>query len=779
MQPTRSSSLMLTTRAPQQTPSHPREDSRAVVPPGRSGRLSYAEPRDLPSFPSLGLRKDHAAASAAASLGWANQKPTEPWRPDNSTAAASATAALIANKDCKMAPAWEPERSAAGSKAALLAAGTAHRHHVRQSSTPSNWGSSAANIALKASQKSLTPPETPSLARMGSMSAAKGAMAGARPRSVSTPQTVKEAYPDQANAAANALSAATRAHRPTIRPATVEGGAVPYVTMNRQMFTSLPPVKPEAEEQKRAEVLHASAVAMAKRMYNQQQRMIDTTRLAHARSSSFSRHGEHSPPASPAEPEQLSPPMGFNNLQDAAYRMAQERLAKLQQEHQATRDLQEYYGATPASPQRGKFGTVRAKLTRRRASSDGLLTDDRTRSRQIRKQMSLFNTKLSEVDEKQRAKDREALLAAAQRNVKARLQGIDQKVFEDTGRVAPHTMSDWQSKAERAARSRVDSYRSANDDKIDIGGGKFMDREAVDQIAAKRVQPLLDEINHKAEAERERQAALRLEEEKRREDEAKKKMREKEIQEIHKKLKEQQKDEEKLRKAEIKEEQRARKEDEKASKATGKQAETTFRDQQTTAAATLKPSGIISFPKLITKSKDRDSGNAATSPAERSPASDSDNTSPTSKMRNWFKIRFSRPRAKSSNAAMESSAPQRGFIGGVALTKVRDNASTSSIDNRSASMREVAMAGRRPLSTTIAGELPYKEFGESSRTRAGRWRDRNTSVSSLSTVSTGMDKYVEARSEISGPISPPRPIQNPTSGRGSPFRESRFSENLE
>ncbi len=158
-------------------------------------------------------------------------------------------------------------------------------------------------------------------------------------------------------------------------------------------------------------------------------------------------------------------------------------------------------------------------------------------------------------------------------------------------------------------------------------------------------------------------------------------------------------------------------------------------------------------------------------------------SSPSSKVRNWFKTRFSRPRAKSSNAAMEGSAPKRGFIGGVALAKVRNhNASMSSIDNRSASMREVAMAGRRrPLSTAaLATEFPGKEFGESSAGSAARPRGRESSlVSSLSSVSTGLDKFVEARSEVSGPISPPRLLQDPASGRGSPVRESRFCENLE
>ena len=365
----------------------------------------------------------------------------------------------------------------------------------------------------------------PTLARIGSMSAAKGAMADARrQRAVSSPQPA-ESYPDQANAAANALTAATAAHRPSIR-GSVDSGATPYTNMDRQMFTSSPPVKADVEEQRRAEVLHASAVAMAKRMYNQQQKIIDSTRLAHARSSSFSKYeGSDSTGASPSE--EFTRPMSFNNLQEAAYRLAQERLAKLHEEHQATRELQEYYGATPASARRDTLGTIRGKLTRRRASSDGEMQEDVARSQHIRKQMSLFNTKLTEVDEQKRSQDREALLAAAQRNVKAQLQGMDQKLLDEKGAVPPSKAEGWHSKAHKAAQMRLNTAHgaSASSDQVDIGGGKFMDREEVDRIAAKKVQPLLDEINEKADAERERQAAQKLEEEKKKEEaETKKKL---------------------------------------------------------------------------------------------------------------------------------------------------------------------------------------------------------------------------------------------------------------
>lgn len=226
-----------------------------------------------------------------------------------------------------------------------------------------------------------------------------------------------------------------------------------------------------------------------------------------------------------------------NNLQEAAYRLAQERLAKLQEEHQKNRDMSDYYG-TPGGPSRTKFGTIRGRLTRKRSSSDGDLLEDQRRSQHIRKQMSMLNSKLSEVDEEKRAKDRQALLAAAQRNVRAQLHDMDEKVLAEKGGIKAKPMGDWERKALIAAQTRFDenntSYHSG---KIDIGGGKFMDQSEVDAIAARKVQPLLDEINERAEREQARLEEERLEEERRREEAERERLREKEVQDIHKKLK--------------------------------------------------------------------------------------------------------------------------------------------------------------------------------------------------------------------------------------------------
>ncbi|KAK1989427.1 hypothetical protein LZ30DRAFT_744442 [Colletotrichum cereale] len=714
-----------------------------------SGRLKYANPRDLPSFPSPGLPPDGAAAGAAASLGWANQKSVELWKPEKST---SASAAAMIAKDYKMAPTWEPNSSSAGAKAALLASASA-RKQATTNTTPAqsaheSWGSSAANQAFKQSRAVGQPAHSTSTSTngLGSLSAAQSAMPKTkrtRPRAKSTP-VPKESYPGESQAAANALSAATAAHGPSMKPKSPinAAGSVPYTNLPRNMFTSSPAIGPEADEKKRADVLHASAVAMAKKMYSHQQKMVDQARQAHQDSEE-----------AVSDDNQPKP---YVNLQEAAYKLAQERLSKLHEEHQRNRDYQEYYGnRKPAQPQR-RF-TMKGKL-RRRASSDGDISDDKEQSERIRREMSIFSSNLTKVDEQKRTKDREALLAAAQRNVRASLQNMDDKISAETGMARPSSHSDWESKAQIAALARYEST-NANKGKVDIGGGMFMDPADVDEIATRRVQPVLDEINEKAAIERERQELLRAEAEAKKRDEAKQKERDREIREINRKVIEQEKQEEKERRHREKQELKAKKEEEKVAKAeekrkskgpeilsgnsaiAGESSEPSPMSDDHDASVSRRANQIK--PTINTQSEVSNSDN---------PRSPSESGSPTNKMKEWLKSRFSRPRGRSSAG---ENADERGFVGGVALTRIA-NESATSLDVRSASMREVAIAGK-----------PGDGGG---RTRGSR------DVSPVSSDS-GSERFVEARDDLEGPVSPPLPIRDTGLHKSvSPTRDSRFRE---
>ncbi|KAH7166230.1 hypothetical protein EDB81DRAFT_280086 [Dactylonectria macrodidyma] len=700
--------------------------------PINSGRLKYADPRDLPSYPSAGLRPDGAAASAAASLGWANQKTIECWKPDK---ASSASAAAVLAKDYKMAPPWEPTSNSAGTKAALLALGSANTAvKTPASRSPQDgWGSSAATQAFNTSRTNSTRqvhPSTSSNSLLGqrSLAAAEKAMSSTRPRAISTPMS-RPSYPLESLAASSALSGATIAHQASLRskPSVETTGAVPVTTMTRNMFTSQPPVKPEVDERENNEKLHATAVAMARKMFNQQQMMMDQTKESYGQDSSTT---------------QSKP---YVNLQEAAYRQAQERLAKIEDEHQKSREFNDYYGSSPSV--RRRF-SLSSKL-RRRASSDGDL-DDRQQTERIRQQMSLFSNKLSEVDESKRKKDREALLAAAQRNVRAQLQVIDKRVFEETGKVNPTMLTEWDLKAHRIAYANHES-RSENKGKVDIGGGKFMSPEEVDAIASKRVQPVLDDINEKAAVERERLAALKLDEEAKKAEIEKEKARGRELKEINRKVKEQDKQEERAKKAEAKlarvEEKRRAAEEKRLSKSgSSGVGGGDVNDNESIGEHDNEDAPSRASPRAT--AIDTDTTNADN---ERRKSDDSP-MSPSSKVKGWIKQRFSR--GKSVSESDKPDDKKKGFLGGAALRDSDPNRSTASLDNRPTSMRDVALAGR-----TTEPDTHHTDLVQDSR-----------GVSPVSSEESTQDLV----------MTPPRPIgRHIVRDSHSPSRDSRFREMMD
>ena len=128
--------------------------------------------------------------------------------------------------------------------------------------------------------------------------------------------------------------------------------------------------------------------------------------------------------------------------------------------------------------------------------------------------MSSFNREVQTVDEKKRQADRQNLMAAAEKRVQARMSAMDEKVFAETGQVSPAMMEEWEAKAK--AKAAADSeQRMLTHGKVHIGGGRYMDQSEIDQIAAARLQPTLDEINETAEKKRARDEEIRLAQERR------------------------------------------------------------------------------------------------------------------------------------------------------------------------------------------------------------------------------------------------------------------------
>lgn len=502
---------------------------------GAAASLKFANPQDLPSFPSVGV-KNQSAAGAAASLGWGAKAP-EYWKPDGVSSSASKAAMLA--KDYKAPEYWKPDGvSANGAKAALLAHKDGGKVDIWQPEQ-SAWAHSAATQATKTGRNNALSPEIDygytDLGRQKSLMAATGAVSNVRKRAESVPVEKPPTYPDEKNAVANALSAATSASAAGRKAHSQVGdaGAVPYTNFSREMYTANPPMladRPEVAEKNYQDGLHASAVAMAKRMYMMQQNQIEAASKAQGMSAAAAAHGRR---RSDSDSDDEIVPMQFNNLQEAAQRLAQERLSKLHDEHAVNREFRDYYGAETSKP--ANRLSLRGR-PRRRASSDGDLDEDRARADRIRAQQSMFNKNVAQVDKQKRQTDRDALMALAQRNVTARLSGMDEKRFKETGKVTPAMMSDWEAKAQAVAQKDSEK-RLENHGKVHIGGGQFVNQSAVDLVARKNVQPVLDDINEKAEQQRVRDAEMKLEQEARKREYESKKQREQEVKEINRKLK--------------------------------------------------------------------------------------------------------------------------------------------------------------------------------------------------------------------------------------------------
>ena len=443
----------------------------------------------------------------------------ELWKPGSIPAAEKA--AFLA-KDYEADPLWQPELSTAGSKAALLASDKGAHVNIWKPRETDDGHSAAEQAVRNKAPPSIDHRAVPADASRKALMAATGAMASSRRRADSAPIAPIKS-PGAANNAQWALKAATQSQRGQRSALSNESSDTSHdmarvqniaqSNVNRQMYTSNPPVAIEVEERNRQDTIRASAVAMAQKMYAIQQRAIEEAKAdinrAESRYAATHVHNRRTSDASgiAGTPEPIVSPLYGNNLQEAAQRLAQERLAKLRNENE---EYKNYYGQR--SPTTRSRLSIHNKL-RRRASSDGAVDNmDEEQSRKIRSQMSIFQNNLAAVDEKKRQKDRDALLAAAQRNVRASMHSMDEEVLQETGKSSPAQREEWAAKAKE--KDQADSTaRMENYGKVHIGGGKYLDQADVDAVARSRIQPTLDDINEKAEAQRAREAEIKLEQE--------------------------------------------------------------------------------------------------------------------------------------------------------------------------------------------------------------------------------------------------------------------------
>jgi hypothetical protein len=210
--------------------------------------------------------------------------------------------------------------------------------------------------------------------------------------------------------------------------------------------------------------------------------------------------------------------MQYIGIQEAAQKLAQERLAKIGYDENAA--YRSYYGYEKSNKSKltMRRGRTRARSTSNAPATDSDSDEDDFRSRRIRSQMDQFNKQLADVDAKKRESDRKGLLAAAERKVHAQMQGLDKKIFDETGKMSSSMMEDWDEKARQRALANSEA-RLEHHGRVNIGNGKWMDQGEIDAIAQARIQPTLDEITEKTSRRRaeEEERRLDLEEQKRQE----------------------------------------------------------------------------------------------------------------------------------------------------------------------------------------------------------------------------------------------------------------------
>ncbi|KAF2876090.1 hypothetical protein BDV95DRAFT_664372 [Massariosphaeria phaeospora] len=753
--------------------------------------LKHAHAQDLPSYPIVGI-DTQSSAGTAATLAHANQKSPEWWKPEHSAAAGKA--ALLAN-DYKMAPLWHPEASAAGSKAALLA----HNDHTK----PDVWtpqasaaGNSAAVLAFKnqGSGAQIDRGYTEDGRRRALVAATGAVSTSGRKRAQSSPAP-PPTFPDSANSARNALSAATIASSASTRvPKTrtsavvtdsnrlgsgaMEAARIQHSkSMSREMYTEHPPVALEVEEKRHKDALRASAIVMAKKMYDVQQQHIDQatgrTAQSHAQAGATVAQAQK-PHTTDAEIKEQA--MRYIGIQETAQKLAAERLAKIGPDENAK--YRSYYGYD--KPTRSKLSIRR---NRNRASSNPETADssddDDLRSRRIRSQMTEFNKSVAEVDAKKRDNDRKHLLAAAERKVQAQMLGMDKKIFDETGKMSPAMVEEWDAKA-RARAAANSEVRMEHHGKVHIGNGKYMDQTEIDAVALARVQPTLDEITEKTEKRRADEEDRRLDIEMRKRQAHTEKERAHEIKAEEKRAKVLD-DEKKAARARTTEEKIVVKQEKEAEK------EKKIEEERIAPEA---PKVAVPIDVIIPTTRGRTASDDENDdlyrdptphghtqqPAEAEPLDPTSPTSPTSPrspksdskgLKNFFN-KFKR-RSKHSATSAETDKP--GFIGGVAL---RDSSSHSHPDSLPASPRPA------PEQPSDLGR-PYSDISSISSGRPsvdGRGRAPERTTSGLSAVSGATD-YDEAKDGFNDELPPPPRLATAEASaarKGSPNRDSRFHE---
>lgn len=259
-----------------------------------------------------------------------------------------------------------------------------------------------------------------------------------------------------------AMGAHEKRARSVSSPQPVAPGAAMGAARRRSISQTPEPATPTtpAEDRRKTDILSAATISMAKRTPSTKATV---------------------PPQTSDRTERPRYP----HLEDAARQIAEERLARI--------------GYTPEHhSSRRRFPLRSHSLTKSRSE---------VRAEQIDVEMQGL-----EGSQKKRGQDALLLMTVARRNVQDRMSAQDRQIAESRGLVS---REDWNKVATEIAQRESDA-RQERHGKIDIGGGLYMSQDEIDVIAARNVQPVIDDLHERQAADIEqRRAAAAAAEEKR------------------------------------------------------------------------------------------------------------------------------------------------------------------------------------------------------------------------------------------------------------------------
>ncbi|KAK6529986.1 hypothetical protein TWF694_003362 [Orbilia ellipsospora] len=512
--------------------------------PASSAQLKRADPKDLPSYPSRGVSDLGLSAGRAAVLAASNSKSPELWKPDPIPAAGTAanlaksvkspepwksgplpnaaTAALLAGDVPKVPQAWQPSSSASASKAASLVKDRKPAETKRSPPQTTPNALAAAGMANKSPKKVATKPastQTPAydinkINARASQNAQTTLASASQPRSLPSQSQTDKNMSDILRAAKTSMAKTSKS--PPTRPiSTLASSSTPSMPPN-SYYSHIPtsPPKPSLEPSTEKTLNRQSSMAAAS---------------VAAYSDAFTHES--------VEEQSHRTPKYYPHLEEAARKAASERLARLQAEHDRARKASGLPPSwqpsgphtrsitSPAQQEQQRQTRARATSAAKSAVAAGVPASapkkkseaaDFARSMKIKSDTAKLGRQMDSVDKDRQARDYLALMAAAEKNVKSRMEALETKVAEDQGRVPKHLQAQWDAKArmlsEESERKRA-AEQEKKKGKIDMGGGLWYDQEDLERLAKGNVQPILDEINVKAEKERARLEALRVEKE--------------------------------------------------------------------------------------------------------------------------------------------------------------------------------------------------------------------------------------------------------------------------